>query len=306
MSQEYTTRHKFCICITCYKDTSVLTLQTLKAMGYTRTDNVFIMVGTDDPKVDEFKEKYGDMVYVFDKDEIAKEFNIDDMNCTADRTKKVILYARFACYKCAKEHGYPFFQQLDDDYAGWSMRIPVGNQLKTYVFREDFCKVDHLYEKTIDLMIDLLETNPHMTCVALAQAGDFIGGSGDWWRKQGKRKVMNTMVFNMATHIPRYRGNLNEDVNLYLDDGRRGNICITYAGIMISQATTQKREVGGVEAYTEYGTYFKSFFSVMANPSCCKISVLNSNTSTTYHRIHHKIDWDLCCPKIISENYKIK
>ena len=48
------------------------------------------------------------------------------------------------------------------------------------------------------------------------------------------------------------------------------------------------------------GTYLKSFFSVMYAPSCVRLQMLGSN----HKRIHHKVLWENCCPKIISEKYR--
>lgn len=48
------------------------------------------------------------------------------------------------------------------------------------------------------------------------------------------------------------------------------------------------------------GTYIKSFYSIMLNPSAVKISVFN----TTNKRIHHKINYNKVCPKILREEIK--
>lgn len=44
----------------------------------------------------------------------------------------------------------------------------------------------------------------------------------------------------------------------------------------------------------------KTNYAVMSMPSAVKISMLNS----THKRIHHKISWNNCVPKIISEKYR--
>ena len=52
------------------------------------------------------------------------------------------------------------------------------------------------------------------------------------------------------------------------------------------------------DVYLDYGTYVKSFFSVMYNPSSVKISHIGK-----HKRIHHQINWNNAVPKIISEDY---
>lgn len=66
------------------------------------------------------------------------------------------------------------------------------------------------------------------------------------------------------------------------------------------QLQTQSNSGGNTEAYKTMGTYVKSFYSVMAAPSCCKVSILG----TTHPRIHHKIDWNKAVPKILHERFK--
>ncbi len=54
--------------------------------------------------------------------------------------------------------------------------------------------------------------------------------------------------------------------------------------------------------YIEYGTYVKSFFSVMVAPSCVKIGIMGSS----HKRVHHLIAWENCTPKIVSDRFKKK
>ena len=47
--------------------------------------------------------------------------------------------------------------------------------------------------------------------------------------------------------------------------------------------------------YLDEGTYIKSFFSVMYNPSCVKVKEMGES----HKRIHHVIHWNNAVPKII-------
>lgn len=57
------------------------------------------------------------------------------------------------------------------------------------------------------------------------------------------------------------------------------------------------------EAVTKY---VKSFYSVMCAPSCVKISMLHGGTKDTaqHWRIHHRVQWENCAPKIISAQWR--
>ena len=70
----------------------------------------------------------------------------------------------------------------------------------------------------------------------------------------------------------------------------------------LDQTLTQKKTGGNTDAYLQYGTYVKSFYSVMCNPSSVKISMMGE----THRRIHHAVDWEHTVPKIISDKYKKK
>jgi hypothetical protein len=63
---------------------------------------------------------------------------------------------------------------------------------------------------------------------------------------------------------------------------------------------TQQETGGLTDLYQDYGTHVKSFFSIMYNPSCVRLSVIGKN----HKRIHHKILWKNAVPKILSEDHK--
>lgn len=66
------------------------------------------------------------------------------------------------------------------------------------------------------------------------------------------------------------------------------------------QKQTQKNKGGMSDTYNQNGTYVKSFYTIMTNPSCTKIFAMD----TDHTRIHHRINWDCAVPKIISDKYK--
>ncbi len=81
---------------------------------------------------------------------------------------------------------------------------------------------------------------------------------------------------------------------------RRGYVFISNPYVSVIQIETQKNSGGLTEMYKTFGTYIKSFYSVMFNPSCVKISTMGR----VDRRIHHKINWSNAIPMIIEERYK--
>ena len=93
---------------------------------------------------------------------------------------------------------------------------------------------------------------------------------------------------------------MNEDVTTYTTESSRGQLFFSLTDICVIQKATQSLDGGMSDAYRESGTYLKSFYSVIAMPSAVKVSMMYTN----HRRIHHRIDWNACAPKILSERYR--
>jgi hypothetical protein len=89
-------------------------------------------------------------------------------------------------------------------------------------------------------------------------------------------------------------------VNVYVTLGSRGGLFLTIANVMLDQKTTQHNAGGLTDIYLDSGTYVKSFYTVMYNPSSVKVALLRSK----YTRLHHSVSWVNTVPQIIPEEYK--
>ena len=267
---------------------NVKTIETLLEEGY--TGKWYIIIDNEDDQADQYYKNFGeDHVVMFDK--YKKSLEID--TCDIPRKRNAVLYAREYCFELAHKLGIRFFLELDDDYSFFVYRYEAGKKLKTlYVTKMD---------DVIDAYLKYFESTP-ITCLAFAQAGDFIGGTGsNVWKAKTKRKVMN--CFFCDTHKEfHFFGRMNDDVNLYTAGGTRGELYLTTRDISVNQAGTQAAAGGLTDMYIEYGTYVKSFFSVMVAPSCVKIGIMGSS----HKRVHHLITWENCTPKILSDRFKKK
>jgi hypothetical protein len=107
--------------------------------------------------------------------------------------------------------------------------------------------------------------------------------------------------FFCSTDKPfKFFSRLNEDVNTYITLGNRGHLFFTINQVMLSQVQTQGSSGGMTEAYLDYGTYVKSFYSVMYMPSSVKVKMMN----TTHKRLHHSVTWKHTTPCILREEIK--
>lgn len=277
----------FCVFILSHgRPDNVLTLKTLQHLGY--TGDWFIIVDNEDKTADEYYNKFGkDKVIMFDKLAISKTFD------TADtfEDRRTIVYARNACWDIAIEKGYRYFLQLDDDYTSFEHRVLRDGKLA------------HVKPKSIDnifrAMIEFLNVTG-ATTVAFAQGGDYIGGKDSAnWKKQLVRKVMNSFFCDVTKRFT-FVGRVNEDVNTYTLLGQRGSLMLSPMNFMLNQLQTQSNKGGMTDTYIDNGTYVKSFYTIMYSPSCVKLSMMGE----AHRRVHHKVMWEYCTPKILNESWK--
>ncbi len=273
---------------------NVLTYDTLRKCGY--TGKIFLLVDNEDKQVDRYKEKYGKEVIVFDKSEAAK---ITD-TCDNQPQRNSVVFARNWNFVIAKKMKLKYFWQLDDDYFDIMWSIDNNSE---FITTQKIFGVKQL-DSIVNFCIQFLDDTGAKT-IAFAQAGDFIGGENGTVCKLGRRglfsrKAMNSFFFRTDRPVV-FRGRVNDDVNLYVECGRRGDLFVTIPRIRVQQPPTQQQSGGCTEIYKEFGTYVKSFYSVIVAPSCVKISMFHGKT---HSRIHHAVQWKNCCPVILDKKYR--
>ena len=282
-------RKDFCAFILTHgRPDKVITYRTLQTHGY--TGKVFIVIDDEDETGEEYTRIYGDDVLVFSKDEVGRY--TDQFDNSSDR--RAILWARNACWDLARQMGYRYFIQLDDDYHDWLYRRT------TTAGGYHGWKISNL-DAAFDALVRLVETTP-VTTIAFSQGGDHIGGSAT---KLLRRKAMNSFVCDTQKPFL-FRGRMNEDVNTYVALGRAGVLFFTYMQLQLNQSQTQTNSGGMTELYLSSGTYMKAFFTVMAAPSCTVVRPLQNHRATgpRNERLHHKINWGKAVPFIISQEFK--
>lgn len=267
---------------------NVITYETLRKLGY--TGKIFIIVDDEDKTIDEYKKRYKDEIIVFSKKDYENKFDIMD-NFDGN---KVIVYARNACYDIARALDLDYFFEYEDDYTNFSYRFIENDSLRGKTIKN----LDDILNKIVNCL-DETKANT----IAFAQGGDFIGGAGSFKYNTFKRKAMNSFIFKVNKDKKDdilFIGRMNDDVNTYLTQGKIGKLFFQISNVNLVQLTTQSNSGGNTEAYKSFGTYVKSFYSVIAAPDCCKISLMGR----TDKRIHHSIKWNNAVPKIIDQKFK--
>jgi hypothetical protein len=290
-------REDFCAFILTHgRPDRVHTYNTLMKAGY--TGKVFIVIDDEDKAADEYRKRFGDKVLQFCKSEWAAKTDEGDNF----QHRKAIVYARNACWDLARQVGCRYFVQFDDDYKDFNIR-----------YDSSLHYVSGSVHKTIDgILLACLEffKNIPAEAVAMSQGGDHIGGGGviradkqigGWDGPSLRRKCMNSWFCDTKKQF-QFFGHMNEDVSAYVVYGLRGKLFLTVMQAMLTQLPTQVTAGGMSDLYLESGTYVKSFYTVMAAPSCTKVGTMGDPRSIAgNYRIHHKINWHNCAPKILRE-----
>ena len=273
---------KFCVFILAHgRPESCKTFETLRECGY--NGKIIILIDNEDDKAQGYFDMFGyDSVFVFNKTWAASKS--DSMNNFGNR--KAILFARNESFYVAEELGYDYFVQMDDDYYYFGHRGEYGAK-KTN-------NLGLIFQWFIEFLVNC---GDNVKSIAFSQGGDHIGG----YRNDVlvKRKAMNS--FFCITKRPFcFYGTLNDDVNCYLINGKKGDVFLTFMSFQLDQYDTQTTSGGMADTYKEMGTYLKSFTSIIGSPSNVKIKQMGVN----FKRLHHSIDWNMTTPMIINETYK--
>jgi len=269
---------------------NIPTINTLRRVGY--TGKIWLIVDDEDDQIEQYKSNY-ENVHIFCKEDARLITDTQDTGTS----KAAVVFARNYAHKIAKEIGVDYFLELDDDYR--TFRHTCDGDMNYVTSNSNVRNMDSIVEG----YLQFLETSGALT-VCFSQGGDFIGGEGSGLFKtmrkgQISRKAMNS--FFMKTDRPfKFLGRINEDVNAYVTLGMKGEKLFTVGQVRLEQGQTQANSGGLTELYLEKGTYVKSFYSVMCAPSCVSLMSMGVNAM----RIHHKVKWNNCTPKIVSEDIK--
>jgi len=280
----------FCVFIMTYgRADNVKTYKTL--MEYEDSEfnqDLYFICSDDDKHLQDYIDKFGERVLIFNKKKMVPYLDKGD---NFDRYN-VILYARNICFTFAKQLGYRYFVELDDDYDIFSQRIFYDNEKLMMKKILD-------YDKLFDIHLEFLKNTPCKT-ITMSQHGDYIGGVGNNNARRGfQRKVMNSFFCDVQDPFV-FDGTINEDVNYYTQSGRLGILNFNLFGFALNQESTQQSAGGMTESYLEGGTYLKSFYSVMYCPSAVKISTIGHGVNK---RIHHNVNGKYTYPMILDEKY---
>ena len=263
------------------------TVKTLQDCGF--TGKIVYILDDEDESIEEYKKMPGE-VEIFSKKEMSVRKDFDILLPHTGNIYKAVLYARQACFDIARRRGDRYFCVMDDDYCYIIGRMRMGQ--KTL----DLKKL-HNIDILMNLSYDLLKTT-NASVVAWSQTGDTLTNKV---RYTNLRKAMNIFFFDVERPYT-FIGAINEDTTAYVNEGRMGKLILTIPFILVQQAPTQSKKGGLTDIYKGFGTYVKSFCSVVVSPSAVLINRMGETKDT--YRIHHNVKWEHCSPRILAPDWE--
>lgn len=265
----------------------IKTVDTLIKGNY--TGDYFVVIDDEDSQEELYREKFGDKIIQFNKKEIADRTDTGD----TDNDRRVGVFARNRIQEIANEKGYKYHLQLDDDFLGFTFRYIKKNKLASYKCNN----LDKLFEAVVKYQNDT-----KITALSFGLSSDYLGGIKSKKYQEGMfRKTMGTF-FLRQDDINMFQMRMNDDITTCILNGMRGKLYYSIAFVQTETPPTQSMKGGMTDAYQDNGTYRKSFYSVLCCPSCVKIAMMGIKN----YRIHHKISWNNCSPKLLNEKWKKK
>lgn len=279
-------KNNYAVYIISHKRPKVETLKALEKAGY--TGDYFIVIDDTDPTIEEYKSSYGEHLLVFNKEKIWENTDTIDnfkiMTCCT--------YPRNFCIKSAKEKGYKYLINFDDDIKSFGMRYVKDNKLLSAKIKD----IGRVFEAYIEFM-----ERAKFTCSGFIMAGRLIGGK--------KNPLVNscfycrpTNCFILKTSSPYFKGTYYEDAIYAIQNNKQGKLTYALMPIVINGAPPMKNHDGGgmTAAYEGQNEFTQYFHIKVAEPTSIKLKVCNNGkVKTTFLE-------NFFVPKILNEEVKKK
>lgn len=264
---------------------TITTYKALRTHGY--TGPLYVVIDNEDDQEPLYREKFGQDIIQFDKRDYIPITDLGDL----DDDRRIGVFARNFIQDKAAEMGYDYHLQMDDDMEGFTWRTIKNGRL--------VCVQVNNIDAMLSAMVEYMENAPFVS-LSFGLAMYYVGGlENSTWTKQMIPKTMGTFLMRKdCKHYFHMR--MNDDITTSALANSRGQLFYTYLPLRVDTVQTQSNAGGMTDIYKDNGTYRKSFYTVMALPSCTKISRMGLHD----YRLHHEIVWNNCAPKILSESWR--
>lgn len=217
---------KFAYFIPTYgKANNIPTLNLLR--HYNVTDFIYLVVGEDDPQLDEYIKLYTNkdnvILLIFNKCDYYDK--VDSLGAY-NETHKVCTYARAFIDEYAIAHHIKYICFMFDDIESVQLRF-IKDDNKIYSTKQfDFIA-------TIDAYLDLLKSSESIGLVGPPSASYYIGINVEK-SKTPATHYGNMFIYDVEKQIGPYKASVLEDMTIVLQNNIRGRICLCPFGLQVN------------------------------------------------------------------------
>lgn len=236
--------------------------------------DVYIVVGKDDPKLQEYEQL--ENVLVFDKSLVADK--VDSIGSYAE-TLKLCTYARVFVDEYAVLHGMQYVCIMFDDIQSVEIRFIENDMVRSSK------KFD--LQKALEYYAELLECNEHVYMTGPPGSAYYIGCKPGI-EKQFCNHYANILIYDVNKPINPYKASVLEDMYIVISNSLIGHIGLFPFGLQVNCRPSKVTE----DAYEHISNseYLQQYIILTG-----KLSSNASNLIIPYNRF---------IPKIISGGYK--
>lgn len=237
------------------------TLKLLLDGGY--TGDWYILCDNVDKTLDEYIKNYGDKVIVFDKEEWAKK--TDTIGNHKDL--RSVVYARNASMQIARDMGYKYIAQLDDDHSTYTIRYEVEGSLKSW-------RITQGMDVITDAFVEYLDTT-QASVLTFGYGAPYIGGAhGEVRKGLGTSWVYSSFFIDLSKNL-KFRGLHVEDYILISEYASKGHPMYSVYDVQMTTVDRGTNAGGLQDLYRASSEYEIAFYAVVHSPGTSKITVDN-------------------------------
>lgn len=285
--------NNFAIFITTHERSQCqLSLSTLRNSGY--TGQIYLIIDNEDRQINNYQKYINEntSILIFDKKKIASNadcfvsFNLNNI-------PKAVLFARISVEEFAKELKLKYFIVMDDDIKKLSYRICNKDDKLSEITMFNFDKVCKIYCEYLE--------DAKIAMLGCGNETSYFGGI-KCFESDCQRRCFNMFFRNTSINFS-WTSAMNEDYISSICNGKAGKIIFELKTIKLVAEVANKNNhtniIGGMSEYYKKTTdYERSFYAVLANPSCYSVAFSLKN------KMIIKSQWNNAIPKIISDKYK--
>ncbi len=282
------TNSDFAVFITSHKSPNeCLSLDTL--LRYNYRGRYYIVIDDADPLTEEYKQKYGHNLIIYNKETYVAKCNSGYSVDKAPRS--VVVYARMAVEDKANELGLKNFMVMDDDITDFKFRWYDGSKLNTYPIHD----INDILQQYIEY-----QNTSGIACLSFGTGNFYIGGyNADMF--MNRRTISNTFIRSTAIGFD-WMMSWFEDLASSVNCGKLDTMVYTLPFVQVhtkpQYTQSEKKTTSGMAAaYASSNPFERQFGCVMLNPSAVSVQ-------WKYDKFIATLSMDNAFTKVISSKYR--